>query len=213
MKLYSKILGILSGIIVLSLLGLIVYLLLFESNNSTEKIIALSLLIPIYILFHFLIIHRFGFSLNNQYTKQQRTVILAITIISFSFLFTISLKAYLEANRLSREEKLFEEMKDWGTDSTAFHYYGHLKTKYVDKKIFYQLSVRSKIPFTSSLTGFIIHLLDKDGFLIDEISITDYSNLVDEDKTFGIQSNSNKYIDLKDYSRIGKWNLLVTTKN
>lgn len=213
MKVYSKILGILSGIILFILFVLCIYLLLYESNNSTDKIIALSLLIPIYIVLHFLIIHRFGFNLNDEYTSRQRTVILVITIISFGFLFTIPTREYLKANRLSVDETNFAVMKDWGKDSAAFNYNGHLKTKYIDRKIFYQLIVKSNIPFKPTLTGFKIQLLDADGFLIEEISITDYSNIVRGDTPYGIQSNANTYMDIKDYHRMGDWNLLVTTSN
>lgn len=213
MKTYSKILGIVSALIILGILGVLIYAMTYESSSSGDKLIALSFLLPVYVLLHFLIIHRFGFNLNAEYTPAQKKTILIISIVTFTFLLSIPLKTYLKSRELANREKSFEEMKDLGSDSTAFNYYGQLKIKYVDRKIYYQLSVNSKTPFKSNLTGFTVHLLDKDGFLIEEIAITDYSNLVEEDKTYGIHSNANRYMDLDNYSRIEKWDLLVTTEN
>ncbi len=213
MKTYSKILGVVSTIIILGILGALIYGITYEDGSSDDKLMALSLLLPVYVLLHFLLIHRFGFNLNAEYTPAQKKTILIISIISFTFLLSIPLREYLSARQLATHERNLEEMKDWGSDSTAFNYYGQLKTKYVDRKIYYQLSVNSKTAFKSTLTGFSIHLLDKDGFLIEEVPITDYSILVEEDMTNGIHSNANRDMDLDNYSRIGKWDLLVRTKN
>ena len=214
MKAYIKILGVLSGVIVIGVIGLIMYGLLYESGSSSDKIIFLSFLFPCYVLLHFIILHRFGFSINADYTTNQKRTILIITVISFAFLFTIPLMEYISATELSRQEKKFEETKNWSTDTTAYDYWGSLKTKYFEGKIYYQLVVQSTKPFRASLTGFTIHLLDKDGFLIEEIKITKYSTRIDKEReqTFGIESNANEYMDMEDYAIIGDWDLLVNDK-
>ena len=202
-----------SALIILGILWVLIYAMTNEDNDSGAKLIALSFLLPVYVLLHFLIIHRFGFNLNVEYTLAQKNAILVISIVAFAFLLSMPLRAYFKANELASRERNLEEVRDLGSDSTAFNYFGQLKTKYADRKIYYQLSINSKIPFKSTLTGFSVQLLDKDGFLIEEIAITDYSIHVEDDQTHGIRSNASHYMDLDNYSRIGKWNLLVKTKN
>jgi hypothetical protein len=59
---------------------------------------------------------------------------------------------------------------------------------------------------------FSFELKDKDGFKIKTIEVSDYVNLVDNKKRYGITSNSNQYLSFSDYLKIYSWDLIYTTK-
>lgn len=206
MKTYSKILGVLSGIIVLALFGLLIYILIVETKSESNVISILILLLPVYILGHFLIIHRFGFNLNTEYTNGQRTTIVVTSIIAL----LISITPILFAFNKMEEKRSFQVMKDMGLDYTAYNYNGHLKIKYVDRQIFYIIHISSSASFDDNIPTFTINLLDKDGFLITEFAIIKYTRVFGEDNKFiGIESNTNAYMDIEEYSRIENWDLVV----
>jgi hypothetical protein len=224
MKTYIRILGILIFLMSLFFLGLFIYNAI-DASTSKYKLISLSGLLPVYIVIHFIIIHRFGFNLHAEYTSKQKNSILVTSIILFIFLLSILAWQAINVVTLERQEaidtKEYEELKSrlsqlrtWELQTTAYGYVGELKTKYSDGTLYYQLNVRSKNPFNPNLTGFTINFLDSDGFLIRSIQITEYSVMVDKDKIYGVASNSNTDIfsyEADEVDRIANWKLLVQT--
>ncbi|MEQ9216642.1 MAG: hypothetical protein RLO17_01280 [Cyclobacteriaceae bacterium] len=215
MKTYSRILGIISFLTCLGLLGLWIFGFFQLMEDDPEELwILLLLAIPLYTLIHFIIIHRFGFNLNIEFTKSQKVSTLVLIII-FSCIFIFMLPSGVKKfNRTVTLEQELSKAVQFRSDTTAYGYIGHLTTKYIDGKILYQFYVRSEKEFKPTLTGFSINFVDEDGFLIDNIRITDYSKNVDNnDRVFGLTSNSSEYFTIGDYKRIADWDLAVTTSN
>lgn len=226
MRIYSRILGIITFLIALFFLGALVKFILLDADESKEKLISLTGLIPIYIVIHFLIIHRFGFNLNSDFSARQRNGILITSLISFGLLLIISTWQIFEVIELKKQEKISDkeieelyshlsELRTWEKQSTAYGYVGELKTKYLDQTLYYQLNIESKTPFNPALIGFTINFLDKDGFLIKSLEITDYSVKVDKDKIYGLASNSSTDIfsyEPYEVERIASWRLFVRTE-
>lgn len=228
MKIYSRILGILTFLIALFFLGVLFYFIFFEADKSHEKLIALIGLIPIYVAMHFVIIHRFGFNLSAEYTTNQRRAILTTSLILFGILLLTTAWQLREVIKLQQQEALIKKeieeydsnltkLRTWEKESTAYGYEGSLKTKYVNDILYYQLAVESKVPFNPNLVGFTINFLDSDGFLLKSLEITDYSVMVSKDKIYGIVSNSSSdifsfYEPAGGVESIASWRLLVRTK-
>ena len=215
MKTYIKVLGILSLLTTLTITGFLTVITIKEDGDS--RLIAIALFIPLYFIFHFLIANRFGFNYKQEDSKSLSKLFIISSIASLLILLIVPMQFAVRAlKQTNKEKKLvleFSEMKDWGVDSTAYSYYGKLRTKYFENDIMYQLNVKSEKPFKTNLTGFEIELLDKDGFKIKKISITDYSRSVTDDgKVYGISANSNSYMSIEDYSRIENWTLLVASQ-
>ena len=181
MKIYIKILGILS---LVTILAVIIFLSIISlESKENDRLLSISLFIPTYFILHFLIINRFGFNFKQEEDGKFNKLFITISIFSILFLFLLpvnfAFNHFKEENFKRKLELEFDEMKDWGEDITAYGYIGQLKTKYHKG----------------------------------EIIIKDYSHAVDEEGViFGISANSNSYLSIKDYARIGKWDLLVTTK-
>ena len=215
MKTYIKVLGILSLLTTLTITGFLTVITIKEDGDS--RLIAIALFIPLYFIFHFLIANRFGFNYKQEDSKSLSKLFIISSIASLLILLIVPMQFAVRAlKQTNKEKKLvleFSEMKDWGVDSTAYSYYGKLRTKYFENDIMYQLNVKSEKPFKANHTGFEIELLDKDGFKIKKISITDYSRSVTDDgKVYGISANSNSYMSIEDYSRIENWTLLVASQ-
>ena len=215
MKTYSRILGIVSFVTCLALLGLWIYGFIQLIEEEPEELwILLLLAIPLYTLIHFIILHRFGFNLKVEFTKSQKISVFVLTVI-FSCIFIFMLPSGVKKfNRTVTLEQELSKAVEWKADTTAYGYVGHLTTKYIDGKILYQFYVRSETEFKPSITGFSVNFVDNDGFLIDNIRITDYSKNVDNaGKVFGLTSNASEYFAIGDYERIADWDLMVTTSN
>jgi hypothetical protein len=215
MKTYSRILGIISFVTCLGLLGLWIFGLFQLMEDDPEELwILLLLAIPLYTLIHFVILHRFGFNYKAEFTKSQKFSTLVLAII-FSCIFIFMLPSGVKKfNRTVTLEQELSKAVQWKSDTTAYRYVGHLTTKYIDGKILYQFNVRSETEFKPTLTGFSIDFVDSDGFLIDNIQITDYSKNVDNnDKVLGLTSNGSENFSISDYERIADWNLMVTASN
>jgi hypothetical protein len=90
------------------------------------------------------------------------------------------------------------------------------KTKLsTDNSLLYKLKIKSKKPFNPELVTFIIEFHDKDGFLIKTIIIEDYSRIIEDDKVYGIVSNSKTdawEFNPEEVETIANWRLLISTK-
>ncbi len=227
MKIYSRILGIITFLIALFFLGVLIYYVLFEADESTEKLLALMGLIPIYIVLHFVIIHRFGFNLKLEYSAKQSGAILITSLILFVILLSlvgwqisaaVTLRKQEEISRKESEELYshLSKLRTFDKQITAYGFEGELQTKLsTENTLLYKLRINSKKPFNPDLVSFTIEFHDKDGFLIKSINIEDYTRIVDGDKVLGIVSNSktDSYeFDAEEVESIANWRLLISTK-
>ncbi len=90
-----------------------------------------------------------------------------------------------------------------------------LKTKYEDGQLRYVFSVvhpnKSELDW-GYYDKFSFELIDKDGFIITTVEASNYVNIVENKKIYGINSNSNQYLPFSDYLKIKSWQLVYTTK-
>jgi hypothetical protein len=165
MKLYKKILGIISISISLIGFGILVFVLI--DGSDSDRVPALLLFIPVYILTHYTVLTRFGFenvSEKNSKLSIIGTAIILVLILIFPFRYGI------EYNKSKTLEKKLSILKDWGKDenrTTGID--GSLKTKFESKEILYQLELKGLKDSYSNLKGVIIQIEDKDRFIIDQI--------------------------------------------
>ena len=213
MKIYSRILGIITFIIALFFLGVLIYYVLFEADESTEKLIALTGLIPIYIVLHFVIIHRFGFNLKLEFSSKQSGTIVTTSLILFVILFSlvgwqifaaVTIRKQEETSRKESEELYshLSQLRTFNKQITAYGFEGELQTKLTpDNSLLYKLGISSNKPFNPETLIFTIEFHDKDGFLILSQNIENYTRIAEGEKIVGIVSNS----------KIEPWTLLDTT--
>jgi hypothetical protein len=218
MKIYSRVLGILTFLIAICFLGLLIYVIVFEANESSEKLLSLIGLIPIYIVMHFVIIHRFGFNFNVEYTTKESRSILITSLLLFGVLISFIAWQISDVVALSKKEEMekkeseelysyLSKLRTYDKQMTAYGFEGELQTKLTsENSLLYKLKISSKKPFNPENVTFTIEFHDKDGFLILSHKVEDYSRVADGDKIIGIVSNS----------KIDQWALLkkfATTDN
>lgn len=209
MQLYRRILGVLGFIIVIFSTLTAAYFLNFE-DIEMESRIGLSLsFIPIYIFGHFIVLNRFGFHHNAEYSDIQKRRILGTSLLLFGLLTAVSLSPII--NQLQ-----VEKLKNWPEDSIAYGFTGELKTKYIKQDLYCQLTIKREQPFSRDSLEFVINLLDSDGFLITSIEPENYTRILGEDKnTYAIESkftsNALSY-NSRGYNSIRKWSLAFRIK-
>jgi hypothetical protein len=212
MKTYSKIVGV-----ILTLAGIGAFLGviagIINSNDIEDKVGISLLFVPCIIFLHYMYIHNFGFNLNSEIPVKNYRIILILTILSI-VISAIIPSGYL-LNQIHIQENA-KEMIDRGTDnSSSGDLNATLKTKYEDGQLKYIFSVLH--PNKSELDWdyydkFSFELRDKDGFIITTVEATNYVNIVENKKIYGINSNSNQYLTFSDYLKIKSWQLVYTTK-
>ncbi len=212
MKIYSKIVGV---ILTLAGIGAFIGVIagIIDSNDIEEKIGISLLFIPCILFLHYMYIHNFGFNLKSEIPKKNYRTILILTILS------LVISAIVPAGYLLKQiniQKDAQEMIDRGTDNaSSAKLKASLRTKHQDGHIKYVFSVinpdKSELDWDYYDT-FSFELKDKDGFKIKTIEISDFVNLVDGKKRYGITSNSSHYMSLSDYLKIDKWDLIYKTK-
>lgn len=227
MKIYCRILGILSFLITVSFLGFIIYLLVSIDDGPEKRFYQLILLIPTYIIMHFVIIHNFGFNLKFEYSAKQSRSILITALLFFVILLLligwqiseiVTLQKQEEISRKESEELYahLSKLRTFDKKMTAYGFEGELQTKFsAENVLLYKLRISSKKPFNPDLVSFTIEFHDKDGFLIKSINIKDYTTIIDGDKIVGIVSNSKTdpwEFGAEEVESIANWRLLIGTK-
>jgi hypothetical protein len=216
MKNITKISGIINLLAAITLLifDIIVF---FENNGSDDRIISILLLIPLFFLFQFLIRYKIGFdnsiNLDVKYKNLLFVIFAAITSISLLFGSIISfiyVKGIIEEDKLI---KLHSNVIEWPQDTTAYNLVANLKTKYNDGYIQYKLSINSdstNLNKLDQIANYTINLLDKDGFIIDEIRINQFIRILNKQSIpIGHEVNSQSIKKIKDYARMKNWSLTV----
>ena len=87
MKIYIKILGILS---LVTILAVIIFLSIISlESKENDRLLSISLFIPTYFILHFLIINRFGFNFKQEEDGKFNKLFITISIFSILFLFLL----------------------------------------------------------------------------------------------------------------------------
>lgn len=224
MKTYKRILGIASSIIVLSCT---VALINQKFQNEIEWLTFFTLLLPIYIIIHYLISTKFGF---NQIDKKQPFFIIS-SIVSIVAMMIIPLSIYIadvceqqtikENERIKENEisEILEKLKtpiDLGKDTAIYNIECQLKTRYSNKNLEYIFSAKYLKNVRPEIEAFIIELKDSSGFVISEILIDSWSNVLDSDsKTQKGYAENNKieFNDFKEYQRINSFDVAIRIPN
>lgn len=231
MKIYSRILGIITSLIALFFLGVLIYYVIFEADESAEKLVALIGLIPIYVVLHFVIIHRFGFNLKLEYSTSQGSSILMTSLVLFVILLSLVGWQISEAVALHKQEEILRreseelyshlsKVRMFEKQIAAYGFEGELQTKIsqdLRDALLYKLTVTSKKPFNPDLVRFTIEFHDKDGFLIKSVDINDYVRIVENDKVYGLVSNSKIEFSFLEFGAeevesMANWRLLISRK-
>lgn len=219
MKYFTKISGIIGGIICLiSLVSICVGF--FELNRGEEKLIILLLLIPLYFVSHFFIKFKFGFikEMPTDVRSEQMLYRLSFIFIIAILFAGISLSvSYLfqKSSRYKLSEK-YSDMKKWDVDTAAYGLIGRLQTKFENDKLFYNFSIESDTLNRyklENINSYQINFLDKDGFILDEIMVSDLTNSIDsKGELVGKSKNSNTYNSIEEYSKFYNWDIVCIEK-
>ena len=224
MKTYKRILGITSLIIVLSCTMVLINL---KFQNDIEWLTFFAILIPIYVIIHYLISSKFGF----DETDNKQSFFIITSGVSFIALIIIPLSIYfvdtneqrtIEENERIKQNELSETLEklkapiDLGKDTTIYNIECQLKTRYANEYLEYIFSAEYLKKERPKIEAFIVELKDSSGFVISKISIDSWTNIIDSDsKTqIGFTKNSKtKFVDFKEYQRIKTFVVAIRTKN
>lgn len=211
MQTYIKIIGVIGSIILLVLSGIVITIALGELGKGqyNEAFLILLMLIPIYVLSHFLIAYKFGFNSDVKHPNSN------ILIIGSVLTFLVVLTPHIIGIVKQAEENSLSDLKDLGTDSAAYDYYGNLKVKYIENQLHYKAEIFSKGKFNAKRAKefYSIKLLDFDGFLISKLELKDRERITSNNETIGASFESKSDFNLNDYNRIGQWKLEVNSED
>jgi uncharacterized membrane protein len=212
MKKITKISGIIGLLVILA--ALVVIIIAFnESNHSEEKLLIVSILIPLYFIAHFFIRYKFGFNSEVLISEKVEKLLyrgsFCITILILFIALILQTAYFLEAHTEAKLAEKYSGLKTWLPDTSSLGQIAELKTKFEDNKLYYNFSVVSdsvnkyKI---RDITNYSIQFLDKDGFIAEEINLQNLTRKVDKDgEIIGYYSNSSEYIEIMNYSKFMSW--------
>lgn len=214
MKLYKKIIGILTLLISLVGFGILIFILI--DGSDSDRVPALLLFIPAYIILHFAVMTRFGFENTSEKSSKITligTTAILVLILIFPFRYGIE---YYQSRKVEKELNV---LKDWGNDENlTTGIQGLLRTKFESKEILYQLELKGNKESYSNLDAVTIQLEDKDRFIVDEIkipfdgsaNISSYSYENNDSLSLTVKGSS--YLNSEDYQKISHWELLAKQK-
>lgn len=168
----------------------------------------LLILIPAYIIGHYVLLTRKGDDLLNDLPENAKRSILYTNIIYWivCLIVPILISIYF----LFQYREVDKGIK-WRSES-LFGDNISLITKY-DNGIKYQLRVKFDEPKSSFSKKYTVQLLDDDGFEIESFQIKDYTNIRDEkdNKIIGVTSDGSHWgVDFLEYLKIDDVDYSVT---
>ncbi|WP_330442275.1 hypothetical protein [Flavobacterium sp. C4GT6] len=208
MKLYSRIVGIiLTAGLFTSLVCLIVALIV--SEDTQEKFVYTFTMIPCLAFLYFMFLHRFGFSLKPKETNYTKFTLI---LTGCSFILIASIPTWNLLSQI-RKEKEYEIMVDRGEYITPTGLVSSLKTKYNKGNMKYIVDLKKSgiVPFEKNFRNFIV-LQDEEGFRLKAFELKGYTTYK-KDSIGTLESitiNSEQDIELDEYIKIKKWDILRT---
>ncbi|WP_196892418.1 hypothetical protein [Aureivirga marina] len=200
MKIYTKIIGIIS-------LGIVVFFIsvLIKKEYSIEnKETIFSFLVPSLLLFHYLIITKLGFN-NLLNSKKGKRIINFIVI--FSTVLVIGLASSLWILEYYKIANL-EEPIEMGQFLTEDKIEVNLQTKYVNNKIEYSLQANSEITENfQKVKVYAILFYDKKDRRVFVIENNRYTEIWDKDSTkiTSLEIIGNQRMDTASYLKIDSY--------
>ena len=224
MKTYNRILGIASLIIVLTC---IVGLINLKFQNDIKWLTFFALLIPIYVIIHYLISTKFGF--NDTEKKQPyfiissvASIIALIIVPLIIFIVDKSEQRAIEKNERIKQNELSETLEklktpiNLGKDTTVYNIECKLKTRYANKYLEYIFSAKYLKEEKPKIEAFVVELKDSSGFVVSEILIETWTNILDSNSKTQkgyTANNKTEFNDFKEYQRIKTFDVAIRTKN
>ncbi len=229
MKSYRKFLGIFSFACILATL---IFAFVSAIIGDIDWWIFFVLLIPIYLVIHFIILHKFGFSSISE--KKQPFYFIS-SIISIITLIIIPLAVYITSNNekkqahleseqskkqkelayYSRTSKLAEP-RDLGKFITVYNLKCSLKIRLTDGRLDYIFNADYLKTDNTKISSFTITFFEKNGFEVGDIIISNYTRIWDSDHKLltGYRAyGSNDWYGTDKYEQIKSYQVSVTSSN
>jgi hypothetical protein len=218
MKLITRISGIINFLIVLAIL--VVAVIVFFNNSGDDRLVSILLLLPATTLSIFLFRYKIGFESVYQEDSRYKNYfyVLLIGITSILLLLGISLSTTYFIKEYQKKKLVikYAESIKWEKDTGIYNLNADLNTKYSDRYVLYNLQISSdslNSKYLDGISGYTINLMDKDGYVIDEILINTFTRIInDHGNTIGHKVNSKYWMDISDYSRIKSFDLTYREK-
>ncbi len=221
MKLYTKILGITSLIIIFISIIVLINLKYTDEIYWAQFFL---LLIPCFILLHYLISSKLGFS-KEPFAKQRFYIIssilstLSLIIIPLS-IYIIDFQAQKLSDKIRNEEKVrileikekLEKPIHLKKDTTVYNLECSLKTRLIDGYLEYIFRAEFLKNERPEIKTFHVKLKEKNGFLLREITFDDKTRLFKPDsKTLDgyLKDGQIKWSDYKEYQKISSFDVSV----
>ena len=126
-----------------------------------------------------------------------------------------------ENERIKQNElsKTIEKLKlpiDFGKDTTLYNIECQLKTRYANENLEYIFIAKYLKDEKPKIESFIIELKDSSGFVISEILVDSWKNIIDSDSKIQkgfTENNKIGFDDFKEYQRINTFDVGIITKN
>jgi hypothetical protein len=205
MKLYLKILGILC--LLFAIVALVFIIIDFVNYEDIEIFI---LVIPLYVLLHYLLLTKLGFTSDFKIKSKLFSV---ITIISFIVFICLPL---IYIGKDVSNKKMIEELKvpKILTDTTLYDIDCLIKTRYDNKNLDYLFRaeyIKEDIP---TIKAYHVSFIDKDGFVVYEIKIDEWIKKLDvkTNNIGGCRANGKFKLDSKEYARIADVDIAISKK-
>jgi ABC-type transport system involved in multi-copper enzyme maturation permease subunit len=177
MKTYRKILGITSLLILLATVVFLVFQLLEDRISGLTFFL---LLLPVYVLVHYLIASRFGF---RSRFENQETFFVTSSLLSIFALILIPLTIYFfdnhENEQLREYSEKLEQPKELAAFTGMYNIECSLKTRLVDNTLEYIFSANYQDAERPEIDSFKIELKENSGFMVDEFNIDTLIRVID----------------------------------
>lgn len=209
----TKISGLIGGLLIIAcLLGLI---LSFSEASGDEQILFMLLLIPLFFVSQFYIRFRFGFTAAehagqfiNKVLDVGAVVVLVLLLGSgVYFITSYLLKQQQERTLLAK----YSRLKVWDDSTLPYRLKAKLETKFEQDYMRYKLAVEADSTNRYHLNDrniYVLHFYDKDGFLLQETRITNFTEVLDGQGLVKAHLvNATAYFDIKDFAKADSWDL------
>lgn len=222
MKIYVRILGIATSVIILVCIIILINLVI---QSELDWLSFFIFLLPLYIIIHFTIATKFGFyetkNKDSFFVISSISSIIILIIIPLVFFFTDrNEQQIIEKNEMNQQKELSESIEKLktpillGKDTTVYNIECQLKTRYADGNFEYIFSAKYLKDERVNIEAFIVELHDSSGFVVTEITIDSWTRALDTESKnlIGYTKNSKiEFFDAKEYQRIETFNVAIRT--